>query len=175
MDKSDLSDLLYGLIVQAQEMQKFALEFQETALKAVNAVPDAAKAGTGEAIIERTKEAAESLETASKKAIDASDQLRITMSRAWTVHILGLVVAALVIAVTVYAGLGIAAKRKTAELETLTVQAQEMEAAVEKLDAKLGKIKLSNCSGRPCVRVDERPGRYGDSNKGELYMVIYGY
>lgn len=179
MDKSDLPDLLYGLIVQAQEMQKFALDFQKIALKAVDAIPIAAKSGTREAareiLIEGSQEAAESLKAASKKAIDASHQLRRTMSRAWLVHILWLAVAAIVITAIVFAGLGIAAKRKMATLDALTVQVQEMEAAREKLETKLGKIKLSTCSDRPCVRVDERPGRYGDSKKGELYMVIYGY
>ena len=34
---------IFGLIVQAQEMQKYALEFRETAKKVINGLPDAAK------------------------------------------------------------------------------------------------------------------------------------
>lgn len=64
-----------------------------------------------------------------------------------------------------------------AVLDELTAQARTMQATVAKLSSQYGKVQLSTCgeNKRPCIRVDERLGRYGDTKNGELYMVLFGY
>lgn len=94
-----------------------------------------------------------------------------------TKHVLYIILVAVVVTASIYFGLGFLAKQRAAELDELTAQARAMQATVDKLSSQYGKVQLSTCgeNGRPCIRVDERQGRYGDTKNGELYMVLFGY
>lgn len=65
------------------------------------------------------------------------------------------------------------------EAAGLRVEVAALEAQANEFSKKAGKAVLSTCGekgkGRLCIRVDERAGRYGDPQNGELFMVIHGY
>lgn len=169
---------IYGLIVQAQEMQKYALEFRGTAQEAIKTIPISVRQGMQEAarevISDKAETAAADLASAAGEARAATDQLRQMLSTARSLHVLWLAVAALVIGAVSYAGFGFLISRQASELEDLQIQAQQMEEVVNKLNSKLGKAEITKCGDRPCIRVDSRPGSY-TGKKGQDYMVIYGY
>lgn len=169
---------IYGLIVQAQEMQKYALEFRGTAQEAVNTIPGSVRQGMREAAREiisgEAKEASACLASTAREAREATDQLRLLLSKTWMMHCLWLVIAALVIGVVGYMSFGFLISKQASELEDLQIQAQRMEAVVNKLNSKLGKAEITTCNDRPCIRVDGRPGGFTGKN-GQDYMVIYGY
>jgi len=64
------------------------------------------------------------------------------------------------------------------EAAELRTEVRVLEAQAKEFRNKAGKAVLSSCGergkGRLCIRVDERAGRYGDSQSG-LFMVIDGY
>ena len=63
------------------------------------------------------------------------------------------------------------------EAAKLRAEVVALEAQANAFSKKAGKAVLSTCGekGRLCIRVDERAGRYGDTQTGELFMVIQGY
>lgn len=63
------------------------------------------------------------------------------------------------------------------EAAELRVEVANLKAQADEFSQKAGKATLSACGGkrRLCVRVDERAGRFGETPKGELFMVIHGY
>lgn len=68
-----------------------------------------------------------------------------------------------------------------AERDALQVEVATLKAGAEDWANRAGRAKLSKCNppgGKPsrlCVSVDQKAGLYGDSAKGEAYMVIQGY
>ena len=103
-------DKIYGLIVQAQAMQKAALEFQETAEALLKSVPtgvpdvvrDAIRDTAKEIIKETIKDASMDLRRASKEAAAASEELRSILRWAWPIHVFCLVLAAVVVMAIIY-------------------------------------------------------------------------
>lgn len=170
-------DKIYGLIVQAQEMQKFCLEFKGSAEGVVKTLPDATRNAVRdvarELIVEGTEKASRSLEEASRRATAAASELHEAHSGALLRHFVCLFLVAVVICAALWFGLGFMVERRAAELDELTNRAKAMQTTVEKLNRQYGKAQFSTCGGRPCIRVDERAGRYGD--KGELYYVLFNY
>lgn len=65
------------------------------------------------------------------------------------------------------------------EAAGLRAEVAALEAQANEFSKKAGKAVLSTCGekgkGRLCIRVDDRAGRYGDTQSGELFMVIHGY
>lgn len=172
-------DKIYGLIVQAQEMQKFCLEFKGSAEEVVRSLPDATRSAvrdaTREIIVEGTEKASRGLLEASRGATAAAAELHGAHDGALIRHSVYLFLVAVVICAGLWFGLGFMVERRAAELDELTNQARAMQATVEKLNSQYGKAQFSTCGGRPCIRVDERAGRYGESKKGESYYVLFNY
>lgn len=172
-------DKIYGLIVQAQEMQKYALEFKGFAEDAVKKLPDAAKNAVREAakeyIIEGMERASKSLQDVTGDAATASETLQQTLRWKWTIHALSLVLVAMVILAALYFGAGAMISYKTDELNLLSEQISIMEARINKLSKDGGKAIVTECSEqkRPCIRVDKDKVEYTRGN--EVYMIIHGY
>ena len=99
-------DKVYGLIVQAQEMQRFALEFKGTAEGVLKILPDACRNAVRDAAREFITEGAEnankSLLDASKEAIAAAGAIRSAQSWALVKHIAILFGIALLLAAALY-------------------------------------------------------------------------
>ncbi|WP_297576661.1 hypothetical protein [uncultured Deefgea sp.] len=68
-----------------------------------------------------------------------------------------------------------------AERDALQAEVATLKAGAEDWAKRAGRAKLSKCNppdGKPsrlCVSVDQKAGLYGDSAKGEAYMVLKGY
>ena len=97
---------IYGLIVQAQEMQKYCLEFKDTAEQVINSLPDTAKEAikesSDEIIIEATKKAYGSLIAASTLADEASKKINSAISGALLKHISLVFIVVFIILSSVY-------------------------------------------------------------------------
>ena len=65
------------------------------------------------------------------------------------------------------------------EAAKLRAEVVALEAQANAFSKKAGTAVLSTCGekekGRLCIRVDERAGHYGNSQNGELFMIIHGY
>lgn len=137
---------IYSLMVQAEDIQAHAVKLQREADAAIERLPEAVR--------------------------DAMN--RISRDTLIT-HIQWLVIVALVVVIAITVGLGLFVKRQVSELEDITARAETMQKTVDSLSDQYGKAKFSTCAGQPCIRVDERKGKFGETKKGETYMVIYGY
>lgn len=175
---------IYGLIVQAQEMQKYCLEFKDTAEHVINSLPDTAKEAikesSDEIIIEATKKAYGSLIAASTLADEASKKINSAISGALLKHISLVFIVGIIILSSVYFVSDFLINKKSAELDTLKIQIKEMESVIETLNSQYGKAEFSMCRNdegqrRPCIRVDYDAGTFGDVQNGKAFMVIYGY
>ena len=172
-------DKIYGLIVQAQEMQKYALEFKGFAEDAVKKLPDATKNAVREAakeyIIEGVERVSTSIQNAAVATSTASETLQQTLRWKWTIHALSLVLVAIVILAALYFGAGAMISYKTDELNLLNEQILIMEARINKLSKDGGKAIVTECGEqkRPCIRVDKNKVEYTRDN--EVYMIIHGY
>ena len=176
----ETEDKIYGLIVQAQEMQKFCLEFKGAAEGVIKTLPGVARDAVGdvakEIIVEGTKKVSVGLLDASNKAMAAADELR----RVHTVALLKHIFVLACIAVLLAAGLWTWGNWTWSDVQTARTELALLQATVEKLESQYGKATLRMCtasdgSKRPCIRTDERAGLFGEPKKGETYRVIYGY
>lgn len=176
----ETEDKIYGLIVQAQEMQKFCLEFKGTAEGVIKTLPGVARDTVGdvakEIIVEGTKKASVGLLDASSKAMVAAEELSRAHTAALIKHIFVLTCTTVLFA----AGLWAWGNWAWSDVQTARAELAQLQAAVEKLESQYGKATLSMCTEtngnkRPCIRTDERAGLFGDPKKGETYRVIYGY
>jgi hypothetical protein len=66
------------------------------------------------------------------------------------------------------------------EMAALRAERDQLQASIEDLTARGGRIKLNTCgdSGerkRLCVLVDQSAGRFGNTQSGEIYMIAKGY
>ena len=172
-------DKIFGLIAQAEDIQKHAVTIQGAVQDALKTLPgtarDAIREAAREILIQEAQKASEGLLDASRGAIVAAEEIRNAQAGALLKHSLILCLVAVMISAAIYFGLGFLAKQRAAELAELADRARTMRATVDKLNSEYGKAMFSTCKGRPCVRVDERAGRYGEPQKGELYMVIFNY
>lgn len=142
----NMEEKIYSLMAQAEDMQTHAKKLQMGADEVIKRLPEGLRDAMGRV---------------------SRDTMRV--------HIQWLVLAALVVVTVICFGLTFGVKYQAAELEDLTAQARTMQATIDKLGDQYGKAQLSTCGGRPCVRVDESLRQYGETKKGEVYMVIYGY
>ena len=172
-------DKIFGLIVQAEDIQRHAVVLQRVAQDAFKTLPDASRSAVSDAareiIVQGTEKASRGLLDASREAKAAATELRNIQGRAWFVYLFGLCLVAVIIVFGLYFGLGWMIQLRAAELRELKAETQEMQATVDKLNNQYGKALFNTCDGRPCVRVNERLGRYGDVKNGELYMVLFNY
>jgi hypothetical protein len=59
----------------------------------------------------------------------------------------------------------------------LRAEQNALQASIEELNQRGGRVKLSTCGPRKhlCVLVDEAAGTFGDAKRGEVYMIAKGY
>jgi hypothetical protein len=183
-------DKIYGLIVQAQEMQKFALEYHAKANNTLKALPgtvrDAVTAAAIESIKDGTKKASEDLSAASSdiKTVSAKvnavagrlEKVDESMQGAWVLHVVLLVAVGVIISLGIYVLMGLWLRSQAEYLSELKDEAATMRNTIRELKTDLGKAQITTCGSahRSCIRVDERPGTFEGQN-GEKYMVIFGY
>ena len=171
-------DKIYGLIVQAQEMQRFALEFRATAEDALKRLPDASRRAVSDAaqqiLIEGAEKAAKSLLEASGGAIAAAAELHSAQSWALAKHIAVLVLVAAVIVASLYFGAGYLVSSRIAEAQRLGREVIALEARAADFSKRAGKAVLTDCGGRLCVQVDAKAPVY-DGRDGEVFRILHGY
>jgi F0F1-type ATP synthase membrane subunit b/b' len=172
-------DKIFSLIAQAEDMQAHAVKLQQDAQDALKKIQDASKGAVKEAarefIIQGAETASKGLVDASRGAEAAAADIRGAFSRACFVHVLWLILVALVVMAGLYFGTGYLISSRIAEAERLKREIAALEARAADFAVRAGKAVLTECGGRLCVRVDERAGRYGEPQKGELYMVLFNY
>lgn len=63
------------------------------------------------------------------------------------------------------------------EITALRAEQNALQASIEELNQRGGRVKLSTCGPRKhlCVLVDEAAGTFGDAKRGEVYMIAKGY
>ena len=140
---------IYSLMAQAEDMQAHAEKLQNGAQEAFKALPLAVES--------------------------AGEKIRSTgLLGALFLLAIGVVVAAVAVA-----GIWWGTSSLRDEAARLRAEVAALEAQANEFIKKAGKAVLSSCGekgkGRLCIRVDERAGRYGDTQNGELFMVIHGY
>lgn len=140
---------IYSLMAQAEDMQTHAEKLQNGAEKTFAGLPLAVE--------------------------QAGQKIRSTgLLGALFVLAVGVVVATVAVA-----GIWWGTSSLRDEAAGLRAEVAALEAQANEFSKKAGKAVLSSCAekgkGRLCIRVDERAGRYGDTQNGELFMVIHGY
>lgn len=172
-------DKIFGLIAQAEDIQKHAVALQRSAQDAIKTLPDASRAAVRDAarefITEGAEKASRGILEASREALAASAELRGTQMTTLLKHILCLVLVAVVIVTALYFGSGQLIRSRLAEAQRLSSQVAALEASAMDFAQRAGKAVLATCGERLCVRVDERAGRFGETQNGELYMVLFNY
>lgn len=63
------------------------------------------------------------------------------------------------------------------QITALRAERSELQASIEDLSQRGGRVKLSECGPRKhlCVLVDAAAGTFGDAQRGEMYMIAKGY
>jgi len=63
------------------------------------------------------------------------------------------------------------------EITALRAEQSKLQASMEDLNQRGGRVKLSTCGPQKhlCVLVDEAAGTFGDAKRDEVYMIAKGY
>ncbi len=142
-----MEEKLFELMAQAEDLQNHAAKLQNEAQEAFSALPLAVE--------------------------QAGQKIRSTgLLGALFVLAVGVVGAAVAVA-----GVWWSTSSLRDEAAKLRAEVTFLEAKANEFSRKAGNAVLSYCGeqGRICIRVDERAGRYGKTQNGELFMIIYGY
>ena len=143
----NMEEKIYSLMAQAEDMQAHAEKLQNGAEKTFAGLPLAVE--------------------------QAGQKIRSTaLLGALFVLAVGVVVSSVAVA-----GVWWGTSSLRDEAAGLRAEVTALETQAKEFNKKAGKAVISTCGekGRLCIRVDERAGRYGDTQKGELFMVIHGY
>jgi hypothetical protein len=125
---------------------------------------------------EATREALKALQTDIDHARSVvADLQRLSLWRAAWQHVW---VALVAIAITVLAVWWYVPS--VSEMTALRSERAQLQASIEDLTARGGRIKLNTCGNsgerkRLCVLVDQTAGRFGSVQSGEIYMIAKGY
>lgn len=146
-------DEVFGLIVQAQEMQKYALEFRFTAEDTLKKLPEASREAINDAarlILEQgTRDASRSLQEAAKETKAAADAVSVSAALLKSTGLLQgvfLLLVVLVIMAALYFGGNLLFKSRIDELNELKAQIKAEQATLEKLKSKTWGLELVNYS-----------------------------
>lgn len=142
-----MEEKLFELMAQAEDLQNHAAKLQKEAQEVFSALPLAVE--------------------------QAGQKIRSTgLLGALSVLAVGAVVSSVAVA-----GIWWGTANLRDESTKLRAEVAYLEKQVKEFQNKAGKAMLSSCGekGRLCIRVDEQGGSYGDSKKGELFMIIHGY
>jgi hypothetical protein len=141
-------DKIFGLITQAEDIQAHAVKLQKVAQDVVRTLPEATRNAvrdaTREIIVEGAEKASRGLLDASRGAEKAAGELRAAHSSALLKHIGFLCLMAVLLSVTIYAGLGFFANRRAAELDELSAQVSVHRATLAELQSQTWGVELVN-------------------------------
>ena len=146
-------DKIFGLIAQAEDIQKHALALQRSAQDAVKTLPDASRGAVRDAAREFITEAAEK---ASRGLLDASNEAKATsaaLRRTGLLQGVFLLAVALVVIGAAYAAGRFLVKSRVDELAELKAQVTAERGTLDELRSKTWGLELVN---------------YGDGTRGIL-------
>ncbi len=146
-------DKIFGLIAQAEDIQKHAVALQRAAQEAIKTLPDASRTAIRDAAKEFITEGAEK---ASRGLLDASNEARDTsaaLRRTGLMQGVFLLAVALVAIGAAYVAGGFLAKSRLNELAELKAQITQEQATLAELRSKTWGLELVN---------------YGDGTRGVL-------
>jgi len=146
-------DKIFGLIAQAEDIQKHAIALQRVAQDAVKTLPEASRSAVRDAAREFIIEGAEK---ASKGLLDASSEAKATseaLRRTGLMQGAFLLLVALVAIGAVYFAGSLLFKSRLEELAELKIQLAQARAALDELQSKTWGLELVN---------------YGDGTRGIL-------
>lgn len=135
-------DKIFGLIVQAEDIQKHAIALQRAAQDAVKTLPDASRSAVRDAAKEFIIEGAEK---ASRGVLEASNEAKATsaaLRRTGLMQGVFLVVVALVVIGVAYAVSGFLVKSRVDELAELKAQVVTERGTLAELKAKTWGLEL---------------------------------
>ncbi len=171
-------DRIYGLIVQAQEMQKFCLEFKGSAEKVVKSLPDVARNAVRDAaseiITEGTEQASKALLGASTEALAAAKAIRSAHIGHLLFSCAVVVVVALIACAAVYGGMGYLADERRAELKELERRTAIAQRTLDELEAKTWGIELAKDSTQRWIILPKGRtfGKTGDMQDGRKAIFV---
>lgn len=137
-------DKIYGLIAQAEDIQKHSIALQRAAQDAIKTFPDASRTAIRDAAREFIAEGAEK---ASRGLLDASNEARATsaaLRRTGLIQGLFLLAVALVIGAVGFAVMGFIGKSRLAELHELKAAIRQEQAILGELQSKTWRLELVN-------------------------------
>lgn len=137
-------DKIFGLIAQAEDIQKHAVALQRSAQDVIKTLPDASRAAVRDAarefIIEGAEKASRGLLNASNEAKDTATALR----RTGLMQGFFLLAVALVVGGVGFAVMGFIGKSKIAELNELKAAIRTEQATLNELQSKTWGLELVN-------------------------------
>lgn len=139
-------DKIFGLIAQAEDIQKHAVALQRSAQDAIKTLPDASRAAVRDAAREFITEGAE---RASKGLLDASNEAKATataLRRTGLMQGVFLVAVAVVIAGGAYFAMRFIGARELAQLQELKEQVRAERVILSELQSKTWGLELVNYS-----------------------------
>lgn len=139
-------DKIFGLIAQAEDIQKHAVALQRSAQDAIKTLPEASRAAIRDAAREFITEGAE---RASKGLLDASSEAKATataLRRTGLMQGVFLVAVAVVIAGGAYFAMRFIGARELAQLQELKEQIKAERVILSELQSKTWGLELVNYS-----------------------------
>lgn len=146
-------DKIFGLIAQAEDIQKHAVALQRAAQEAIKTLPEASRGAVRDAAKEFIVQGAE---TASRGLLDASSEAKAAASslrRTWPLHGVFLLVAGVVTLGALYFAGNMLFNSRVTELAELKAAIRTEEATLAELRGKTWGLELVN---------------YGDGTRGIL-------
>lgn len=142
-------DKIFGLITQAEDIQKHAIALQRAAQDAIKTLPEASRSAVREFIIEGA-------EKASRGLLDASNEAKVTSAALRQTGIyqgIFLVAIAIIFAGAVFAAMSFTGKSKLVDLYELKAQIREEEGRLAELRSKTWELELMtyNDGGRGII------------------------
>lgn len=135
-------DKIYGLIAQAEDIQRHAVALQRAAQDAIKTLPDASRTAVRDAAREFITEGAEK---ASRGILDASSEAKATcafLKRTGLFHGVFLVAVALILGAGLFVGVSYVSKSKLADLAELKAAIRTEEATLRELQTKTWGLEL---------------------------------
>jgi len=176
MTDAEMQETLYGLIVQAREMQKFPLEFRAHAQDVLNKLPEGAKSAirdaAGEILISDAKTASRGISEAAKTAQEACADLRGTW-RTGLWFALGQFAMGLIIGAAVFAFFTWQGNRDRAELDEVRAAIRREQHTLNEIQSKTWGIVLQQYTdGRGIILPQGVTGRIAKGKDGRSIVVL---
>lgn len=166
-------DKIFGLIAQAEDIQKHAIALQRAAQDAVKTLPDASRGAVRDAAREFIIEGAEK---ASRGILDASNDAKATstaLRRTGLFLSVFLIAVALVMAGAGFAVMNFYGKSKLQELAELKAAIRTEQATLNELQSKTWGLELLTINGKRWIRFKrgDTPGETGTWENGKWHGI----